>query len=179
MFTLPAKKDIIRFSLVAAVIIFFDALTKSVMLELIFNPPRVITILPFLNFAPAWNEGVSFGLLAQGGNWTRYGISLLALVVVLWLFFQLPQLYKGQKIAASLISGGAIGNVIDRQIYGKVVDFIDFHLGAWHYPAFNIADSAIFIGVGIWMVSLVVEVRRQKQQDDNQQDTNQNKGDGT
>ena len=163
MFVLPAKKDIFRFCLVAAVIIFADALSKTIMLGLIFNPPRVIELLPFLNFAPAWNEGVSFGLLAEGGNWTRYGISLLAVLVVLWLFFQLPQLNNGQKFAASLISGGAIGNVIDRQIYGKVVDFIDFHLGAWHYPAFNVADSAIFIGVGVWMISLIIETRRQKQ----------------
>ena len=162
MLTMPAKKDIISFLLIAFVIIFADALSKSFMLAWIFNPPRVVEVMPFLNFAPAWNEGVSFGFLASGGIWTRHGISLLAMVVCLWLFFQLPTLTRGQRVAASLIAGGAIGNVIDRQIYGKVVDFIDFHLGSWHYPSFNIADAAIFCGVAIWMISLVKQAKTHK-----------------
>ena len=162
---MPARQDITRFALIAACIIVADIVTKRVMLGLIFDPPRIVNVLPFLNFSPAWNEGVSFGFLAGGGLWTRHGISLLAVVVVLWLFFQLPQLQKWQKVGASLIAGGAIGNVIDRQIYGKVVDFIDFHLGAWHYPSFNVADAAIFIGVGLWMLSLVIEARQDKQQE--------------
>ena len=166
MLTMPARKDMIQFAMIAFVIILADAVSKAVMLSLIFNPPRIIELLPILNFAPAWNEGVSFGLLAQGGQWTRHGISLLAVVVVLWLFFQLPILAKWQKIGAALISGGAIGNVIDRQIYGKVVDFIDFHLGGWHYPSFNVADSAIFIGVGLWIISLIGEARSAKQTTD-------------
>lgn len=166
MVTLPARKDMMQFAVIAFVIIVADAVSKAVMLSLIFNPPRVIEILPILNFAPAWNEGVSFGLLAKGGLWTRHGISLLAVVVVLWLFFQLPSLPKWQKIGAALLAGGAIGNVIDRQIYGKVVDFIDFHLGAWHYPSFNVADSAIFVGVGLWILSLIGEARGAKQTTD-------------
>ena len=159
---MPAKKDIISFLLIAFVVIFADALSKSFMLAWIFNPPRVVEVMPFLNFAPAWNEGVSFGFLASGGIWTRHGISLLAMVVCLWLFFQLPTLTRGQRVSASLIAGGAIGNVIDRQIYGKVVDFIDFHLGSWHYPSFNIADAAIFCGVAIWMISLVKQAKTHK-----------------
>ena len=163
MMKLPARQDIIRFTLSVTAIILADAVSKSVMLDTIFYPPRVIEVLPFLNFAPVWNEGISFGLLAQGGNWTKWGVSLLAVFMSVWLFFQLPILLKGQKIAASLIAGGAIGNLIDRQIYGKVVDFIDFHLGSWHYPSFNIADASIFIGVAIWVMSLVLELKSQKQ----------------
>ena len=75
--------------------------------------------------------------------------------VALWLYLQLAALTKGQQIAAALISGGAIGNVIDRIIYGKVIDFVDFHLGSWHYPAFNVADSAIFIGVLLWIITVL------------------------
>ena len=162
---MPSRNEIVSFVLVAIVIILADAASKSYMLATIFEPPRRIEILPFLNFAPAWNEGVSFGLLAEGGQWTRYGISILAVVVCLWLFFQLPHLLRGQKLAAALISGGAIGNVIDRQIYGKVVDFIDFHLGSWHYPSFNVADAAIFIGVVIWLIEALRAARSQNQQD--------------
>ena len=113
------------------------------MLANIFEPPRRIELLPILNFSPAWNEGVSFGLLASGGQWTRYGISLLAVLVVVWLF-SIAWLLKWQKIGAAFIAGGAMGNAVDRQIYGRVVDFIDFHLGTWHYPTAPLADAAIF-----------------------------------
>ena len=160
MIRMPERQRIYHFVMLAGVVIALDVITKMVMLALIFDPPRSLSILPVLNFAPAWNKGVSFGLLASYGEITRYGISLLAVFVVMWLFFQLPDLAKWQRIGAALIAGGALGNVIDRIIYGKVVDFIDFHLGTWHYPAFNIADSAIFIGVGFWLISLLGEMRQ-------------------
>ena len=161
----PARRDMTQFTIIAALVILADFVTKSIMLATIFQPPRVIKLTEFLNFAPAWNEGVSFGFLSQGGLWTRHGISVLAVIVCLWLFFQLPELLKWQKIGAALIAGGALGNVIDRQIYGKVVDFVDFHLGSWHYPSFNVADSAIFIGVGLWIASLVIDARYQSKKD--------------
>ena len=160
MIRMPEKSRAYHFAMLAAVVITCDVLTKMIMLALIFDPPRIISVLPFLNFAPAWNNGVSFGLLASYGEVTRYGISALAIIVVIWLFFQLPELAKWQRHGAALIAGGALGNMVDRIIYGKVVDFIDFHLGTWHYPAFNIADSAIFIGVGFWVLSLVGEMRQ-------------------
>ncbi|MGC6516701.1 MAG: signal peptidase II [Candidatus Puniceispirillaceae bacterium] len=161
MVMMPKRQDMVRFITVVIAVMIADFVTKSVMLSLIFDPPRVIAVFPFLNFAPAWNEGVSFGLLASGGQWTRHGISLLAVVVVLWLFFQLADLAKWQKLAAAFISGGALGNALDRQIYGRVVDFIDFHLGTWHYPAFNIADTMIFTGVALWVVEVLIQVRQQ------------------
>lgn len=152
---MPASRDIRLFAVVAGAVFVADIITKQIMLAMIFDPPRAIAILPILNFAPAWNEGISFGLLADYGQLTRHGISALAVVVSFWLFFQLPELLKWQKIGAACIAGGALGNALDRQIYGKVVDFIDFHFGAWHYPAFNIADSAIFIGVGFWILAII------------------------
>lgn len=155
MFTTPTAADRKRFIQIALVIFAADFATKRIMLASIFEPPRRIELLPILNFSPAWNEGVSFGLLASGGQWTRYGISLLAVLVVVWLFFQLPSLLKWQKIGAAFIAGGAIGNAVDRQIYGRVVDFIDFHLGTWHYPTFNIADAAIFSGVVLWLIAMI------------------------
>ena len=80
---------------------------------------------------------------------------MMRVFVVIWLFFQLPSLMKWQKIGAACIAGGAIGNAIDRQIYGRVVDFIDFHLGTWHYPTFNVADAAIFTGVVLWLLAMI------------------------
>ena len=166
MVTWPDKKSIVQFALVMALIIILDFITKIIMLDLIFNPPRVIALLPILNLAPVWNEGISFGLFQDGGIFIRLGISALAVAVVIWLFFQLPTLPKWQKLAAAFISGGAIGNVIDRIIYGKVVDFVDFHLGNWHYPAFNIADSAIFIGVILWIITLWWDAKKAQPQKD-------------
>ena len=155
MFTMPTRADSKRFLQIALAVLVVDFATKRIMLATIFAPPRRLDLGPFLNFSPAWNEGVSFGLLASGGQWTRYGISLLAVFVVIWLFFQLPSLMKWQKIGAACIAGGAIGNAIDRQIYGRVVDFIDFHLGTWHYPTFNVADAAIFTGVVLWLLAMI------------------------
>lgn len=164
--TWPDKQSIRQFALIMAVIIIIDVITKMVMLALIFDPPKVIAILPILNLAPVWNEGISFGLFQDGGLIIRLGISALAVIVSGWLFFQLPSLPKGQKWAAAFISGGAIGNAIDRVIYGKVVDFVDFHLGNWHYPAFNVADSAIFIGVILWIVTLWWDRKRSSPHED-------------
>lgn len=162
----PDKKSIVQFALIMAVIIIIDFITKVIMLDWIFNPPRIITLLPILNLAPVWNEGISFGLFQDGGDFIRLGISALAIAVVIWLFFQLPILPKWQKMAAAFIAGGALGNVIDRIIYGKVVDFVDFHLGNWHYPAFNVADSAIFIGVIVWIITLWWEAKKAQPHED-------------
>ena len=162
----PARTDSQPFMIIMIAVLLADWLSKSYMLALIFNPPRVIVLTPFLNLAPVWNEGISFGLLAEWGIITRYGISALAVIVSLWLFFQLPILLKWQKYAAALIAGGAIGNMIDRLIYGKVVDFVDFHLGSWHYPAFNVADATIFIGVVVWLISALYGMSDQSKEKD-------------
>jgi len=151
----PSSQQTKRFLAVVLAILVCDIITKQVMLALIFSPPRIIEVLPILNWAPVWNKGISFGLFSGYPQIVRFGISALAILVALWLYVQLAALTKGQQIAAALISGGAIGNVIDRIIYGKVIDFVDFHLGSWHYPAFNVADSAIFIGVLLWIITVL------------------------
>ena len=101
--------------------------------------------MPFLNFVPVWNQGISFGMLADGGQVVRAGLTLFAFAVVGWFFWQANRLDHVQQIAAGLISGGAIGNAIDRLRFGKVVDFIDVHVQTWHWPAFNVADAAITV----------------------------------
>ena len=162
----PDKQTSKQFVLIVAVIIILDYISKIYMLSLIFDPPRVIELMPILNLAPVWNEGISFGLFQDGGRIVRFGIAGLAAIVAVWLFFQLPSLPKWQKIAAGFIAGGALGNAIDRVIYGKVVDFVDFHFGKWHYPAFNVADSAIFIGVIMWIITLWWDSNKASPQED-------------
>ena len=146
-----------RLLTLAAIVIGLDLVSKQVMLALIFDPPRRIEVLPFLNFAPVWNPGISFGMLADGGDVMRYLLTALALAVAAWLIWKVPQFQRLERLGASLIAGGAIGNAIDRLRFGKVVDFIDVYVQTWHWPAFNIADAAITIGAGLWICSILVE----------------------
>ena len=130
------------------IIIGIDQITKLIMLALIFEPPRIIDIMPFLNLVPVYNTGVSFGLFSQSGIWGQVILSGLALAVGVLLPYISRNWLRFQRWGAIMMAGGALGNAIDRLLWGKVVDFIDLHLGGWHWPAFNIADSAIVIGVG-------------------------------
>lgn len=133
------------------VLVAADQATKFAMLELIFTPPRIITLLPFLNLRPVWNKGVSFGMLGDAGIWAPLVLTIFAIGVGLFLPHIAQRWDRWSRIGAMLMSGGALGNAIDRMIHGKVVDFIDVFIvidnRQWHWPAFNLADSAIVIGV--------------------------------
>jgi signal peptidase II len=112
-----------------------------------------------LNLTRVHNTGAAFGLLAgQASGWRTIfflGVSLLAIGVILWMVFRLPQDRKVELLALSLIFGGALGNVIDRARLGEVIDFIDVYYRSYHWPAFNVADSAITIGVMLLIYRLV------------------------
>jgi len=112
-----------------------------------------------LNLTRVHNTGAAFGLLAGQPSILRtlffLGVSLLAMGVVLWMLFRLPPDQKVELVALSLIFGGALGNVIDRAKLGEVIDFIDVYYRTYHWPAFNVADSAITIGVILLLYRLV------------------------
>ena len=112
-----------------------------------------------MNLTPVWNSGISFGLFQNQQLVGTRVIPFLAVLVVLWLFFTLYELSTLQRFAAGLISGGAMGNVIDRFRFGRVVDFVDVHIGIYHWPAFNLADSAIFLGVVFWIHAAIVTAK--------------------
>ena len=101
----------------------------------------------YLNFRPVWNDGISFGMLQGYGNLGRVIFIVIALIISLWIIIYSKKLNTIGFVGYNMIAGGAIGNVIDRFIHGKVIDFIDVHYKAYHWPAFNMADSFIFIGV--------------------------------
>jgi signal peptidase II len=113
---------------------------------------RPVPLVPFFNLTLAYNEGAAFSFLADSGGWQRWFFTVLALVVsavlAVWLA-RLPREERGLGAALSLVLGGALGNLIDRLAYGHVIDFIDFYVGNWHWPAFNIADSAISVGAAL------------------------------
>ena len=152
----PSSRYIIWFASISGITVILDLLSKNWMLDLIFSPPRQIVLTSFLNLTPVWNSGISFGLFQNQQLVGKLIIPVLAVLVVLWLFFTLYELTALQRFAAGLIAGGAMGNVIDRLRFERVVDFVDVHIGTYHWPAFNLADSAIFLGVVFWMYAIIV-----------------------
>jgi lipoprotein signal peptidase len=109
---------------------------------------RQIVLLPVLNLTMVWNRGVTFGLFTGSGRWNALILSALALAVVIALGIWLNYAESRRTaIALGAIGGGAVGNIIDRLRFGAVVDFIDVHIGAWHWYVFNVADTAIVCGV--------------------------------
>ncbi|MBX9445267.1 signal peptidase II [Dickeya chrysanthemi] len=108
-----------------------------------------IPLVPFFNFTYAHNYGAAFSFLADKGGWQRWLFAAIALVIIVALLAMMYRSSASQKlnnIAYSLIIGGAIGNLADRLVHGYVIDFLDFYAGGWHYPTFNLADSAIVVG---------------------------------
>src|SRR6185312_9894980 len=110
-------------------------------------------LLPVLNLTMVWNRGITFGLLNGFGAWSYLGLAAVALIVVVALYLWLRRAEaRVTAIALGAIGGGAIGNVIDRLRLGAVVDFIDAHIGAWHWGVFNVADAAIVCGVAALII---------------------------
>ncbi len=113
---------------------------------------RPVEILPFFDFTLLYNTGAAFSFLADHDGWQRWFFVFLAVVItaamLAWLAFVAIR-EKRIQAGITLVIGGAVGNVIDRVLYGHVVDFLDFHVAGWHWPAFNIADAAITIGVAL------------------------------
>ncbi|MFC3643555.1 signal peptidase II [Aquibium oceanicum] len=127
-----------------------DQLSKFVIVEIVMQPPRDIYITGFLNIVLSYNTGISFGILSGYFSDSPTSLSFLTSVVVGFLFvWMLYAKTNGHTMALGLITGGAIGNIYDRMRQGAVTDFIDLHLGAWHWPTFNTADIAIVVGAAI------------------------------
>jgi signal peptidase II len=139
----------------AVAVAIIDQLSKAAVLNHFagrFSGDREV-VTGFFNLALTYNRGISFGLFNQGAGLNALVFSLAAAVIVGVLVFWLSRVTSPfLGVAIGLIIGGAIGNVIDRIRLGAVVDFLDFHLGTLHWPAFNIADSAICIGVGAMLL---------------------------
>jgi len=111
-----------------------------------------VNLLPFLDLSKAYNPGAAFSFLSDASGWQRWFFVGLTLVVSVILVVWLRRLAAGQArlaLALALILGGALGNLVDRVVYGYVIDFIDLYYGTWHWPVFNLADSAITLGAGL------------------------------
>jgi signal peptidase II len=132
----------------AAFVVLLDQVSKAWVLAS-FRYMESLVVTPFFNLVLVYNSGAAFSFLADAGGWQKWFFIVLALGISAWLLSLLRQ-HAGERLlplALSLILGGAIGNVIDRLRFDAVVDFLDFHLAGYHWPAFNVADSAITVGV--------------------------------
>jgi signal peptidase II len=138
---------------VTAVVIVLDQLSKWLILDLVMQPPRIIPVTGFFNIVLAWNRGVSFSMFQSGsaaGPWILAAVAVaISLGLGVWLTRQRRLV---PALALGLIIGGALGNVVDRLRFGAVVDFLDFHAAGYHFPAFNVADSGITVGVALLII---------------------------
>ena len=141
------KKFIIGVILILFLTILLDQLTKYIAFIVLFKEKQVLIINHYLNFRPVWNDGISFGMLQGYGNFGRISFIIIAISISLWIILYSRKLNIIGFVGYNMIAGGALGNVIDRLIHGKVIDFIDLHYKEYHWPTFNMADSFIFIGV--------------------------------
>ncbi|ART80062.1 signal peptidase II [Oceanisphaera avium] len=124
-----------------------------------------VSLAPFFNLVHVYNPGAAFSFLADQDGWQRWFFAGLAAAVTVLLsvwMAKLPKAARWLPAAYALVIGGAIGNVIDRLMLGHVVDFLDFHVHAWHWPAFNLADSFIFIGA----VMIIIDSLKKDKVDD-------------
>lgn len=146
---------------IAAIVVLLDQLSKITFSQLIaYGQSQQIT--SFFNLVMVYNKGAAFSFLADQQGWQRYlfaGISVAASLLIIWMLKR----HASQRLfcwALALILGGAIGNLIDRIAYGHVIDFLDVHVYGWHWPAFNIADSAITIGAVLFIFDEFRRVNR-------------------
>ena len=144
----------------AALVIVLDQFSKLWVLSALKYGER-IEVTPFFNLVLVFNPGAAFSFLSDAGGWQRWFFIVLALAVSVWLTLLIRQ-HASERLlplAAALILGGALGNVIDRIRFGAVVDFLDVHAAGWHWPAFNVADSAISVGVVLLVVQQMFYTR--------------------
>ena len=136
-------------SVISSTIIALDYYTKA-LIESKVMLFESINVLPFLNIVHVQNKGAAFSLFTNLGNNFFIAVSFIALVAIVMYLTRLP---KGLELySLSMILGGAVGNLIDRFRIGKVVDFIDVFVGGWHWPAFNVADSALTVGISLFII---------------------------
>ncbi len=148
-----------RLILISGFVIIADQLTKYIIKINIALYDNIIVIKNFFNITHILNPGGAFGFFASSSPGVRkfvfLFVSSIVALLILWFYKKSAKNFIFLSIGLALIFGGAVGNLIDRFIYGKVLDFLDFYMGTYHWPAFNMADSAITIGMGILIYHII------------------------
>jgi signal peptidase II len=144
----------------AAIVLLIDQLTKITIGKL-FAYGESLSVTSFFNLVLVYNKGAAFSFLASETGWQRHLLTAIGIGAAMFIIYLLKR-HSGQRMfcwALALILGGAVGNVTDRIVYGHVIDFLDVFIGRWHWPAFNMADSAICLGAALFVLD---ELRRVK-----------------
>ena len=145
----------------ALILLIADQFTKVLILGY-YQLGDATYVTSFFNIVRVHNSGAAFSFLASASGWQRWFFTAIGIAAAIFIVWMLKS-HSGQKLfsfALACILGGAIGNVIDRMLHGYVVDFLDFHYGNWHFPAFNIADSAITVGAICLILDELLRVKR-------------------
>jgi signal peptidase II len=157
----PSSTSLMPWLAIAAIVVVLDQITKIAITKS-FAFGESLPLTSFFNLVLTYNKGAAFSFLAAESGWQRYfftGIAVAASAFIIYLLKRNP----AQRVfcwALALILGGAIGNLIDRILYGHVIDFLDFHVNDWHWPAFNVADSAICVGAVMFILDELRRVRK-------------------
>lgn len=156
-----------RYYALALVLLIIDQATK-VYFDGNFELYQSVSVLPsVLNFTLAYNEGAAFSLLANQAGWQKWFFVLLGSLVSAFLLYylrQVPKVARLLSVGLALVLGGAVGNVVDRLLYGHVIDFIHVHYNeVWHYPIFNVADMGIVVGVGLMVIDMLFLEKKRTQ----------------
>ena len=145
----------------AVLILVADQFTKTLILGY-YKLGDATYVTGFFNVVRAHNTGAAFSFLADHSGWQRWFFTAIGVAAAIFIVWMLRS-HAGQKLfsfSMACILGGAIGNVVDRMMHGYVVDFLDFHARGWHFPAFNLADSAITVGAACLIIDELLRVRR-------------------
>lgn len=159
-----ARPGFARWLALALALVLLDQLTKQAVLIAFLPGERLPVIRGFFDLTLLFNRGAAFSMLADAGGWQRWlfvGIGVAATTFIVLMLWR----HGSQRLfsfALALILGGAVGNVIDRVLRGEVVDFLLFFWRNWHFPAFNVADSAITIGAALLIIDELLRVRRSR-----------------
>jgi signal peptidase II len=151
---LPEKAAGMKWLWLSAVVVALDQYSK-VLVDSALELHQSRELIPSLAMRKIYNSGAAFSFLSDASGWQRWFFIVLALVVVIVLTVWLYRLQKNQlrmALALSLVLGGAVGNLVDRVLYGYVIDFIDVYYASWHWPTFNLADSAITLGAALLLL---------------------------
>lgn len=149
----------------SALVLLLDQISKRLIINNLSLFDR-IQLLDVLNITNMHNTGAAFSMFAGAAPWMFAALAVIVAAAILIWLRRHPHGERLVAISLCLILGGALGNAVDRVVHGFVIDFIDFHIGAWHYPAFNLADSAIVIGAVLMAIDILWPRRRSRGEDD-------------
>lgn len=168
MANFSCKQSGLRWLWLAVLVFALDLGTKTIVMDnMQYGWAHRIELLPFFNLLYVHNYGAAFSFLSDAGGWQRWFFAAMACgisAVLMYWMRRLPATNRILNVAYALVIGGAFGNLYDRLVYGYVIDFIDLFIGEYHWPAFNIADTAICIGAGLIILDSFINKEESQQQ---------------